>query len=144
MKNIIYNNKFKLSKIIEENIITKFEMVIKKYYENAAQNNNKILFVVSLLTKMNKSIISNFNNKITSTKNNDDTKNEMMNLIKLADKINNQFYSLNNNRFELRDQVYANFMNNCTQYCDSINNICICIANDLIQQYQKDTTDEIY
>ena len=144
IESIIYNNKFKLSKIIEENIITKFEMVIKKYYENAAQNNNKILFVVSLLTKMNKSIISNFNNKITSTKNNDDTKNEMMNLIKLADKINNQFYSLNNNRFELRDQVYANFMNNCTQYCDSINNICICIANDLIQQYQKDTTDEIY
>ena len=64
IESIIYNNKFKLSKIIEENIITKFEMVIKKYYENAAQNNNKILFVVSLLTKMNKSIISNFNNKI--------------------------------------------------------------------------------
>ena len=145
IESIIYNNKFKLSKIIEENIITKFEIVIKKYYENAAQNNNKILFVVSLLTKMNKSIISNFNNKITSTKNNDDTKNEMMNLIKLADKINNQFYSLNNNRFELRDQVYANFMNNFTQYCDSINNICVCVANDLIQQYQnqKDTNEEI-
>ena len=143
IESIIYNNKFKLSKIIEENIITKFEMVIKKYYENATQNNNKILFVVSLLTKMNKSIISNFNNKITSTKNNDDTKNEMMNLIKLADKINNQFYSLNNNRFELRDQVYANFMNNFTQYCDSINNICVCVTNDLIQQYQKDTTEEI-
>ena len=143
IESIIYNNKFKLSKIIEENIITKFEMVIKIYYENAAQNNNKILFVVSLLTKMNKSIISNFNNKITSTKNNDDTKNEMMNLIKLADKINNQFYSLNNNRFELRDQVYANFMNNFTQYCDSINNICVCVTNDLIQQYQKDTTEEI-
>ena len=143
IESIIYNNKFKLSKIIEENIITKFEMVITKYYENAAQNNNKILFVVSLLTKMNKSIISNFNNKITSTKNNDDTKNEMMNLIKLADKINNQFSSLNNNRFELRDQVYANFMNNFTQYCDSINNICVCVTNDLIQQYQKDTIDEI-
>lgn len=143
IESIIYNNKFKLSKIIEENIITKFEMVIKIYYENDAQNNNKILFVVSLLTKMNKSIISNFNNKITSTKNNDDTKNEMMNLIKLADKINNQFYSLNNNRFELRDQVYANFMNNFTQYCDSINNICVCVTNDLIQQYQKDTTEEI-
>ena len=143
IESIIYNNKFKLSKIIEENIITKFEMVITKYYENAAQNNNKILFVVSLLTKMNKSIISNFNNKITSTKNNDDTKNEMMNLIKLADKINNQFSSLNNNRFELRDQVYANFMNNFSQYCDSINNICVCVTNDLIQQYQKDTIDEI-
>ena len=145
IESIIYNNKFKLSKIIEENIITKFEIVIKKYYENAAQNNNKILFVVSLLTKMNKSIISNFNNKITSTKNNDDTKNEMMNLIKLADKINNQFYSLNNNRFELRDQVYANFMNNFTQYCDSINNICVFVLNDLIQQYQnqKDTNEEI-
>ena len=145
IESIIYNNKFKLSKIIQANIITKFEIVIKKYYENAAQNNNKILFVVSLLTKMNKSIISNFNNKITSTKNNDDTKNEMMNLIKLADKINNQFYSLNNNRFELRDQVYANFMNNFTQYCDSINNICVFVANDLIQQYQneKDTNEEI-
>jgi len=143
IESIIYNNKFKLSKIIEENIITKFEIVIKKYYENAAQNDNKILFVVSLLTKMNKSIISNFNNKITSTKNNDDTKNEMMNLIKLADKINNQFYSLNNNRFELRDQVYANFMNNFTQYCDSINVICACVTNDLIQQHQKDITDEI-
>ena len=143
IESIIYNNKFKLSKIIEENIITKFEIVIKKYYENAAQNDNKILFVVSLLTKMNKSIISNFNNKITSTKNNDDTKNEMMNLIKLADKINNQFYSLNNNRFELRDQVYANFMNNFTQYCDSINDICVFVTNDLIQQHQKDITDEI-
>ena len=143
IESIIYNNKYKLSKIIEENIITKFEIIIKNYYENAEQNKNKILFVVSLLTKMNKSIISNFNNKITSTKNNDDTKNEMMNLIKLADKINNQFYSINNNRFDLRDQVYANFMNNCTQYCDSINNICVIVANDLIQIYQKDTTDEI-
>jgi len=143
IESIIYNNKFKLSKIIEENIITKFEIVIKKYYENAAQNDNKILFVVSLLTKMNKSIISNFSNKITSTKNNDDTKNEMMNLIKLADKINNQFYSLNNNRFELRDQVYANFMNNFAQYCDSISDICVYVTNDLIQQHQKDITDEI-
>ena len=110
IESIIYNNRFKLIKVIDENIINKFEIIIQKYFENSSQNKNKILSVINLLGKMNKSILSNFNNKITSNINNDDTKNEMMNLIKSADKVNNQFYSLINNRFDLKELVYKSFL----------------------------------
>ena len=77
INSIIYNNKIKFSKIIDENIINKFEEIIQKYYENYTLNKKKILSVINLLTKMNKSLLSNFNNKITSTINSDETKIEM-------------------------------------------------------------------
>ena len=140
---IIYNNKIKLSKIIDVNIINKFEEIIKKYYVNYIQNKNKVLSVVNLLTKMNKSILSNFNNKITSTKNSDDNKNEMMNLIKLADKASNHFTSLSNTRFDFKELVYKSFLNNYMNYCNSINNICIIIINNLIQQQSQKNNEDI-
>ena len=143
IESIIYNNKFKLIKELDENIINKFEIIIQKYFENSSQNKNKILSVINLLGKMNKSILSNFNNKITSNINNDDTKNEMMNLIKSADKVNNQFYSLINNRFDLKELVYKSFLNNYLSYCNSINNICILVINDLIRQSQENNLEEI-
>ena len=134
---IIYNNKIKLSKIIDANIINKFENVIQKYLENYDENRNKLKYVIKLLSKMNKSIISNFSNKITSTKNSDDSANEMMNLIKLADKSTNQFTSLNNSRFDFKELVYKAFLNNCLSYCNSMNNICINIINNLNKQEQN-------
>ena len=134
---IIYNNKIKLSKIIDENIINKFEEIIQKYYENYTQNKNKILSVINLLTKMNKSLLSNVNNKITSTINSDDNKNEMMNIIRLVDKTNNHFTSINNNRYDFQELVFKSFLNNYITYCNSINNICIIVINNLIQQEQN-------
>ena len=133
---IIYNNKPKLSKIIDVNIINKFEEIIKNYYDNFTQNKNKILSIINLLTKMNKSLLSNIDNKITSTFNSDDNKNEMMNLIRLVDKTNNNFASLDINKNNFKDLVYKSFLNNYIIYCNSISNICINIINNLIQQQQ--------
>ena len=111
IESIVYNNKIKLSKVTDANIISKFELIIETYFKNPAENKKKIISVINLLTKMNKSILSNFSYKITTTKNSDDNKNEMLNLIKLADKSNNQFYSLNNTRFDFKELVYKAFMN---------------------------------
>ena len=145
INSIIYNNKIKLSKVTDVNIITKFESIIQKYFENASTNKNKIFYVIKLLTKMNKSIISNFNYKITSTKNPDDNKNEMMNLIKIADKANNQYTSLNNTRFDFKELVYRAFINNYINYCHSISNICLIVIKDLMEQKknEENTTEEI-
>ena len=134
---IVYNNKIKLSKVTDANIINKFDIIIQKYYENFEENKNKILSVINLLTKMNKSILASFSNKITSTKNSDDNKNEMINLIKLADKSTNQFTSLNNSRFDFKELIYKAFLNNYSNYCNSIKNICIAVINNLIQQEQN-------
>ena len=125
--------------------VINFENIIQKYYENYEENKNKILSVINLLIKMNKSILSNFSSKITTTKNCDDNKNEMMNLIKLADKSTNQFTSLNNTRFDFKELVHKAFLNNYSNYCNSINNICITIINNLIKQEQtkKDNNIEI-
>ena len=128
---IIYNNKIKLSKTIDANIITKFENIIQKYFENYKENKDKIMSILNLLNKMNKSILSNFSNKITTTKNIDDNKIEMMNLIKLADKSNNQFTSLNNSRFDFKELVYKSFQNNYQNYLNSITSICINVINNL-------------
>ena len=143
IESIVYNNKIKLSKVTDANIIKKFESIIEKYFKNSAENKKKIISVTNLLTKMNKSILSNFSNKITTTKNSDDNKNEMLNLIKLADKSNNQFYSLNNTRFDFKELVYKAFLNNYTSYCDSINNICLFIINDLIEQNKENICEKI-
>ena len=143
IESIIYNNKIKLSKVIDANIITKFEIIIKKYFENSAENKNKIISVVSLLTKLDKSILSNFSNKITSVKNTDDNKNEMLNLIKYADKSTNQFYSVNNTRFDFKELVNKSFLSNYSIYCDCISNICIIIINYVIQLNQDNICEEI-
>ena len=142
-ESIVYNNKIKLSKVTDANIIKKFEIIFQEYFKNSAENRKKIISVTNLLTKMNKSILSNFSNKITTTKNSDDNKNEMLNLIKLADKSSNQFYSLNNTRFDFKELVYKAFLNNYTTYCDSINNICLFIINDLIEQNKDNICEKI-
>ena len=69
----------------------------------------------------------------------------MMNLIKLADKSTNQYTSLNNTRFDFKELVHKAFLNNYSNYCNSINNICITIINNLIkqEQYKKDSNIEI-
>ena len=142
-ESIVYNNKIKLSKVTDANIIKKFEIIFQEYFKNSAENRKKIISVTNLLAKMNKSILSNFSNKITTTKNSDDNKNEMLNLIKLADKSSNQFYSLNNTRFDFKELVYKAFLNNYTTYCDSINNICLFIINDLIEQNKENACEKI-
>ena len=143
IETIVYNNKIKLSKVTDANIINKFELIMETYFKNRAQNKKKIISVTNLLTKMNKSILSNFSYRITSTKNSDDNKNEMLNLIKLADKSNNQFYSLNNTRFDFKELVYKAFINNYTSYCDSINKISLFIINDLIEQNKENIFEKI-
>ena len=92
INHIIYNNKLKFSKIIDANIINKIEKIIIKLYENYEQNNSKILCLINLLTKMNKSLLANFAKKITTTTNSDDTKLEMLNLINSVDRTSNQLF----------------------------------------------------
>ena len=142
INSIIYNNKIKLSKVIDINIITKFETVTRNFFEKSSNNKNKIFYVIELLTKMNNSIISNFSKKITSTKNPDDNKNEMLKLIKIADKSNNQYTSLNNTRFDFKDLVNRAFINNYINYCNSISSICLLVINDLIQENKNENENE--
>ena len=137
INSIVYNNRVKLSKVIESNIIDKFKNITQAYFGNYSQNKNKILHLINLLTKINKSILSNFTNKITSTTNPDDVKINMMNLINNVDKINNQFTSSNNIQFAPKEIVYNIFINNCSNYCNSMKDICLLIINDLIHQKQE-------
>ena len=65
--------------------------------------------------------------KITSTNNSDHSTIEMINLIKIVNRTNNPFTSLNNNRLYFKELVYKAFLNNYIFYCNSINNICIII-----------------
>ena len=137
INHIIYNNKIKFSKIIDANIITNIEQIIVKFYENYEQNSSKILCLINLLTKMNKSILSNLSKKITTTKNPDDTKLEMINLINAIDKIANQYISFTSKRNDFKELVYNSFLNNYVSYCNSMNNICLCIINNQIIQRQN-------
>lgn len=147
INSIVYNNRIKLSKVIESNIIDKFKNITQTYFDNCSQNKNKILHLINLLTKINKSILSNFINKITSTTNPDDVKINMMNLINNVDKINNQFTSSSNIQFAPKEIVYNIFINNCSNYCNSMKDICLLIINDLIHQKQgqdqQNTFEEI-
>ena len=140
INHIIYNNKIKFSKIIDANIINNFEKIIIKFYENYEQNSSKILCLINLLTKMNKSILSNLSKKITTTKNPDDTKLEMINLINAIDKIANQYISFTSKRNDFKELVYNSFLNNYVSYCNSMNNICLCIINNQI--FQRQNTNE--
>ena len=137
INHIIYNNKIKFSKIIDANIINNIEKIIIKLYENYEQNSSKILCLINLLTKMNKSILSNLSKKITTTKNPDDTKLEMINLINAIDKIANQYISFTSKRNDFKELVYNSFLNNYVSYCNSMNNICLCIINNQIIQRQN-------
>ena len=137
INHIIYNNKIKFSKIIDANIINNIEKIIIKFYENYEQNSSKILCLINLLTKMNKSILSNLSRKITTTKNPDDTKLEMINLINAIDKIANQYISFTSKRNDFKELVYNSFLNNYVSYCNSMNNICLCIINNQIIQRQN-------
>jgi len=65
-ESIVYNNKIKLSKVTDANIIKKFEIIFQEYFKNSAENRKKIISVTNLLAKMNKSILSNFSNKIVT------------------------------------------------------------------------------
>ena len=137
INHIIYNNKIKFSKIIDANIINNIEKIIIKFYENYEQNSSKILCLINLLTKMNKSILSNLSKKITTTKNTDDTKLEMINLINAIDKIANQYISFTSKRNDFKELVYNSFLNNYVSNCNSMNNICLCIINNQIIQRQN-------
>ena len=137
INHIIYNNKIKFSKIIDANIINNIEKIIIKFYENYEQNSSKILCLINLLTKMNKSILSNLSKKITTTKNPDDTKLEMINLINAIDKVANQYISFISKRNDFKELVYNSFLNNYVSYCNSMNNICLCIINNQIIQRQN-------
>ena len=137
INHIIYNNKIKFSKIIDANIITKIEKIIIKFYENYEQNSSKILCLINLLTKMNKSLLSNFSKKITTTKNSDDTKIEMLNLINSVDRTSNQFVSYTTRKNDFKELVYNSFQINYITYCNSINNISITIINNKLKQNQN-------
>ena len=137
INHIIYNNKLKFSKIIDANIINKIEKIIIKLYENYEQNNSKILSLINLLTKMNKSLLANFSKKITTTTNSDDTKLEMLNLINSVDRTSNQFVSFTTKKNDFKELVYNSFQNNYMIYCNSINNICLAVLNNKLKQDQN-------
>ena len=137
INHIIYNNKLKFSKIIDANIINKIEKIIIKLYENYEQNNSKILSLINLLTKMNKSLLANFSKKITTTTNSDDTKLEMLNLINSVDRTSNQFVSFTTKKNDFKELVYNSFQNNYIIYCNSINNICLAVLNNKLKQNQN-------
>ena len=137
INHIIYNNKLKFSKIIDANIINKIEKIIIKLYENYEQNNSKILSLINLLTKMNKSLLANFSKKITTTTNSDDTKLEMLNLINSVDRTSNQFVSFTTKKNDFKELVYNSFQNNYMIYCNSINNICLAVLNNKLKQNQN-------
>ena len=137
INHIIYNNKIKFSKIIDANVITNIEQIIVKFHENYEQNLSKILCLINLLTKMNKSILSNLSKKITTTKNPDDTKIEMINLINAIDKTSNQYISFTSKRNDFKELVYNSFLNNHIPYCNSMNNICLCVINNQVNQRQN-------
>ena len=137
INHIIYNNKLKFSKIIDANIINKIEKIIIKLYENYEQNNSKILCLINLLTKMNKSLLANFSKKITTTTNSDDTKLEMLNLINSVDRTSNQFVSFTTKKNDFKELVYNSFQNNYMIYCNSINNICLAVLNNKLKQDQN-------
>ena len=136
INHIIYNNKIKFSKLIDSNIINKLDKIIVKLYENYEQNKSKILYLLNLLTKMNKSLLSNFTKKITTTTNSDDTKLEMLNLINSVDRTSNQFVSFTSKKNEFKELVYNSFLNNYIIYCTSINNICLTVLNHKLKQIQ--------
>ena len=139
INHIIYNNKLKFSKIIDANIINKLEKIIIKLYENYEQNNCKILCLINLLTKMNKSLLANFAKKITTTSNSDDTKLEMLNLINSVDRTSNQFVSFTTKKNNFKELVYNSFQNNYIIYCNSVNNICLTLLNNKLKQNQNNS-----
>ena len=139
INHIIYNNKLKFSKIIDANIINKLEKIIIKLYENYEQNDSKILCLINLLTKMNKSLLTNFSKKITTTTNSDDTKLEMLNLINSVDRTSNQFFSFTTKKNDFKELVYNSFQNNYIIYSNSINNICLTVLKNKLKQNQNNS-----
>ena len=142
INHIIYNNKIKFSKIIDANIITKFEQIMNKLFDNYEQNLQKILSIINLLTKMNKSLLSNFAKKITSTKNSDDTKIEMLNLINSIDRTSNQYISFTTKKNDFKELLYSSFLNNYISYCNAMNNICLSLINNKIKQIQNNNSNK--
>ena len=142
INHIIYNNKIKFSKIIDANIISKFEQIMNKLFENYEQNLQKILSIINLLTKMNKSLLSNFAKKITSTKNADDTKIEMLNLINAIDRTSNQYISYTTKKNDFKELLYSSFLNNYISYCNAMNNICLSLINNKIKQTQNNISNK--
>ena len=145
INSIIYNNRFKLSKVIDEKIIDKFKIICQQYFENYSEYKNKILNIINMLTKMNNSILSNYINKKTSTINYDDVKNEAMNLLNDQDKYNNPFTSSGKIKFASKELVNNAFINNYSNYINSLKDIAHLVINDLIQQNksQQNSIEEI-
>jgi hypothetical protein len=137
INSIIYNNRFKLSKIIDEKIIDKIKIICQQYFENYSENKNKILNIINMLTKMNNSILSNYINKKTSTINYDDVKNEAMSLLNDQDKYNNPFTSSGKIKFASKELVNNAFINNYSNYINSLKDIAHLVINDLIKQSQS-------
>ena len=137
INHIIYNNKIKFSKIIDADIITKFEEIVVKYSENYGQNLKKLMYIINLLTKMNKSILSNLPKKITTTQNSDDTKIEMLNLINAIDRTSNQYISFTSKKNDFKELVYNSFINKYMSYCNTMNNISLIIINNKLNNSQN-------
>ena len=143
INNIIFNNKIKFSKLIDADIITKFEKIFSQFYEFYEKNLTKILPLINLLTKMNKNILFNFNKKITTTENIDDSKIKMINLINAIDKTTNQFISYTSLKNDFKELIYTSFINNLTTYCIYMNNICLKIIKNQILQRSINKKKEI-
>ena len=92
---------------------------------------------------MNKNILFNFNKKITTTENIDDSKIKMINLINAIDKTTNQFISYTSLKNDFKELIYTSFINNLTTYCIYMNNICLKIIKNQILQRSINKKKEI-
>ena len=131
INSIIYNNKKKFALFIESPLIETIKDQIKKVYENKENNETKIKNVIELVTKMNNNILINLENRITPNLNFDAVKVEILNIIKINDRNNYQYYNINDSK-TTPEIVFNAYMSHLQKYCTSINEICLTIINDIL------------
>ena len=131
INSIIYNNKKKFALFIESPLIETIKDQIKKLYENKENNETKIKNVIELVTKMNNNILINLENRITPNLNFDAVKVEIINIIKINDRNNYQYYNINDSK-TTPEIVFNAYKSHLQKYCMSLNEICLTIINDII------------
>ena len=131
INSVIYNNKLKFASFIQSSSIEKVKIELKKLYQNKENNKKKILYVIELITKINNNILSNLENRITPNLNIDAGKVESINVIKMNDKSNYQYYSFNDSR-NISECIFNTYKLYLENYCSSLNDICLVVINDII------------
>ena len=133
INSVIYNNNIYLARIIEISIIDKFHEIVRKNIAQGENNRNILTSIMSLLTKINNSILGNFPKKITDTLNLDDSKIEAYNYLKLNDRSNSFFIDFNI-RTITPNEFLKSYEHNFVHFCLELKKIFLIISNDLISK----------